>query len=119
MAEITPPLATHLLSRIRQLLPKYALELWTTLQPTTGSDLKHLANYLNIGSKPVIIVSDASLNYQKHGAFSWIIATIDQELWTGNGTVPGPINDAYSERAEGFGFCCLHVSQNIQQNHCH
>jgi len=64
---------------------------------------KNLANYLHIGSKPVIIVSDASLNSQKHGAFSWIIATTDQELWTGNGTVPGPINDAYSGRAEGFG----------------
>ncbi len=97
------PTALTLLLHICQTLPKYAPELWATLQPATGSDPQHLAEYLTLSTKPIIIVSNASLNSQKCGAFSWIITTTNQELWMGNGTVPGPMIDAYSGRAEGFG----------------
>jgi len=98
------PTALTLLLHMCQTLPKYTPKLWATLQPASiGSDPQHLAEYLTLGPKPVIIVSNASLNSQKHGAFSWIIATANQELWMGNGTVCGPMIDTYSGRVEGFG----------------
>jgi len=53
-------------------------------------------------SVPIQIVSDASLNAQKRGAFHWIIATHQTELWNGSGTVPGTQRDNHSRRAEGF-----------------
>jgi len=52
---------------------------------------------------PIYLVSDASLNNQKRGAFSWTIATMTQELWNGSGMVPRPQCDAHSGQTEVYG----------------
>jgi len=53
-------------------------------------------------STPIKIVSNASLNAQKRGAFQWIIATNQIKLWHRSGTIPGTQCNNHSGRAEGF-----------------
>jgi len=48
------------------------------------------------------LVSNASLNNQKRGAFSWTIATKTQELWNSSGTVSRPQCIAHSGQTEGY-----------------
>jgi len=101
----SPPITHHgsLLCNIQSNLPNYAPELWTKIDPVPHQDLPTLQQYLTATTGPLLVVSDASLNLQKQSAFSWIISTTTQVLWTGSRTVPGTQRDAYSGRAEGFG----------------
>jgi len=41
--------------------------------------------------------------HKKWGAFHWIVATNQIELWNGSGKIPGTQCNNYSSRAEGFG----------------
>jgi len=41
--------------------------------------------------------------HKKWGAFHWIVATNQIELWNGSGTIPGTQCNNHSSRAEGFG----------------
>jgi len=73
------------------------------IQCTANKPESHLACCLINQSARIKIVSDASLNARKRGAFHWIIATSQTELWHGSGTIPGIQRDNHSGRAEGFG----------------
>jgi len=53
-------------------------------------------------SRNSFVVSNAFLNSQKQGAFSWTIASAKTELWNGSRTLPCPRQDTFSRQAEGF-----------------
>jgi len=97
------PALASLLTNIKSSLPKYATELWTHFKTVPGQSLVHLTNYLNDVTGPLLIISDASLNSQKQSAFSCIICTTTQELWTRAGTIPRTQCNAHLGWAEGFG----------------
>jgi len=97
------PHHSTVLQQIKHRLPQYAPELWAKINQAPNQDITKLNQYITEAKHPLIVVSDASLNSQKRSAFSWVISTTSQVLWTGAGTVPGPQRDAYSGRAEGFG----------------
>jgi len=65
-------------------------------QPHRKFSTDHLSQHITQNNGQLLIVTDASLNAQKFSAFSWIIATTTQELWKGDGTVPGTHRDAHS-----------------------
>jgi len=89
--------------RIKQTLPQYAPKLWSMVKPTYQQPSTNLVNQDLQSPDPIYLVSDASLNNQKRGAFSWMIATKTQELWNGSGVVPWPQHDAHSGQTEGYG----------------
>jgi len=91
------------LRRIQSKLPSYAPELWTSIDPAPNQSVLTLQQYLTAATGSLLVVSDASLNSQQQSAFSWVISTTTQVLWTGGGTVPGSQRDVHSGRAEGFG----------------
>jgi len=99
----TNPNQGTVLCKIQLSLPKYIPELWTKIDQAPNQELSNLQNYMIEAKSSLIVVSNASLNLQKQSAFSWIISTTLQVLWTGAGTVPGPQHDTYSRQAEGFG----------------
>ncbi len=104
--ETQPPPSTQpptLNGKICQLLPEYASQLWAQFQPHLNHPPEHLAHYINQDQGQVLVITDASLDAQKFSAFSWTIATTTQDLWTGDGTVPGTCHDAHSGQAKGYG----------------
>jgi len=83
--------------------PQYAPKLWSTVEPTHQQPSMRLVDQVLQSPNPIYLVSNASLNNQKRGAFSWMIATMTQELWNGSGMVPGPQCNAHSGQTEGYG----------------
>jgi len=53
--------------------------------------------------KPIMMVSDASVQKSGHSGFAWILAHEATQLWRGQGLAPGPAEDMHSGRAEAFG----------------
>jgi len=51
----------------------------------------------------ITIVSDASMQKDKHSGFAWVIAHQDIKLWTGVGLSPGAVEDMHSGQAKAFG----------------
>jgi len=90
---IQPP---TLKGKICQLLPVHAPQLWAQLRSHPNHPPEHLAHYINQDPGQILVVTNASLNAQKFSTFSWTIATTTQDLWTGDGTVPGTHCDAHS-----------------------
>jgi len=81
----------------------YAPQLWAQLRSHPDHPPEHLAHYINQDPGQILVVTNASLNAQKFSAFSWTITTTTQDLWTGDGTIPRPHQDAHSRQAEGYG----------------
>jgi len=54
-------------------------------------------------SRPIMLVSDASVQKNGQSGFAWIIARNHTMLWRGAGLAPGPEEDIYSGRAEAYG----------------
>jgi len=74
-------------------------KLWPNIQVNTRiPDL-----YQQIMSGRLITIhSDAAMNPNRDSSFAWLIAT-DKPIWTGEGAVPGPVEDAHTGRSEAYG----------------
>jgi len=99
----SPPQPSMLPDRIKQTLPQYAPKLWSTITPVQQQYPANLASQVLQSPKSIYLVSNTSLNNQKRGAFSWMIATKTQELWNGSDMVPGLQCNAHSGQTEGYG----------------
>jgi len=53
--------------------------------------------------KPIMVVSNASVQKSGHSGFAWTIVHEATQLWWGQGLAPGPEEDMHSRRAEAFG----------------
>ncbi len=76
-------------------------------RPMFGS-LRKAGNNKNLikqllSERPVMIVSDASVQKNNNSGFAWVIAQENATLWRGLGMAPGPSEDIYSGRAEAYG----------------
>jgi len=78
---------------------EWETELWHRVTP--HAPLHILRDTLALGL-PVLICSDTVLDPTKFSMFSWIIHST-QELWSGDGIVPGHLDDVFSGRSEAFG----------------
>jgi len=53
--------------------------------------------------KPIMMVSDASVQKSGHSGFAWIIVHNETQLWHSQGLAPGPAEDMHSGRAKAYG----------------
>jgi len=99
----TTPLTNELTTTITQSLPNYDIQLWQSNQHNPTHSRLEMAQQFQTATTPFYLISNASLNHNQHSAFAWIIANSNQELWRGEGTVPGATKDTHSGCLEGFG----------------
>jgi len=76
-------------------------------QPLFGSLQKagtaNLLYRLLRAKRPLMLVSDASVQKNGRSGFAWVIAAGKTPIWRGLGLAPGPSDDIHSGRAEAFG----------------
>ncbi len=89
------PLATRLLTPPDD----WAQPLWTEIHPHAHTDT--LRNAL-LTTTRIILVSDAAVHPNGTGTCAWTIWA-NAEVWSGEGYVPGLVNDMYSGLAEAYG----------------
>jgi len=90
-----------LLLATRLLTPpvEWAQPLWSEICPHAHSDTLHQALLSNT---QILLVSDAAVHPNGTGTCAWTIWA-NTELWSGEGYVPGTIEDMYSGLTEAYG----------------
>jgi len=98
-----PPDTQPLLTRLATPPKSWEEPLWYNIQPHAHTDALRSA----IIQRHVIrLVSDAAVHPSGYGTCAWIIRA-KQDLWTGEGYVPAPLNDLYSGLAKVYGIHTL------------
>jgi len=98
-----PPPTLHqqtLQRQFRHHLEPWQHVLYGSLRKAYSTNTLHQALNAN---KPLMIVSDASVQNNGQSGFAWVIAHNATPMWRGMGLAPGPDTDMYSGRAEAFG----------------
>jgi len=98
-----PPLprapAQPLITRLTTPLAAWADNLWFHIRPHAHTDTLRSALLANL---PIKLVSDAAVHPNGTGTCAWVIWA-GAEVWSGEGYVPGTIQDMYSGLAEAYG----------------
>jgi len=103
VAPQTPPDICPLSTRLVTPPESWAKPLWYNIRPHAHTDALRSA----IIQRHIIrFVSDAAVHSSGYSTCTWIIRA-KQDLWTGKGYVPAPINDMYSSLAEVYGIHTL------------
>jgi len=104
--DVTPQVATKI-KCFRTIREQFRNMLRTWQHPMFGSLHKHKSPnkfYQQLmQQKPIMMVSNASVQKSGHSGFAWIVVHNETQLWCSQGLAPSPVEDMHSRRAEAFG----------------
>jgi len=95
---ITP--GDTLARQFRQQMPQWQRPMFGSIRKA-GNTKSLLRQFL--AQRPLMIISDASVQKNGNSGFAWVIAQDASTMWHGLGLTPGPVEDMYSGRAEAYG----------------